>query len=123
VSAAGELSIDGKNLTLDQKQKELVIKYFSGASALRQDGIATGMAGADTAMTAISSVASNLASGNPDKIGQEVNAKAAKVEAQAQKVCSDLRELASTQNALAASLPDFKPYALIDVQTVDECHA
>ena len=91
--------------------------------AMRDDGFATGMAGATTALTAISSVVTGLASGEPDKIGQAVEAKAAKVEAQVEKLCRDMGELAATQNALAASLPDFKPYALIETQEVNECHA
>jgi len=123
VSSNGDLSINGKNLIRDQQQKDLAVRYFSGATALRRDGFATGMAGASTAMTALSSVASNLASGNPDNIGRDVEAKAANIKVLAQKVCSDLRELASTQNALAALLPDFQPYALIDTKTVAECHA
>jgi hypothetical protein len=121
VSANGELTIDGKVVVLDQAQKVLVTRYFAGARSLRDDGIATGMAGASTALTAISSVVSGLANGEPDKIGADVEAKAAKVEASAEKVCVDLRELATTQNALAASLPEFKPYALIDEKEIDEC--
>src|SRR5258706_2086824 len=107
VSASGELGIDGKALELNPAQRELVARYFAGARTLRDDGLATGLAGASTAMTAISSVVTGLASGEPDKIGQEVEAKAAKVEAQAEKLCRDLRELATTQDALAATLPQF----------------
>jgi len=123
VSAAGELGIAAKSVSLDRAQKDLLIRYFAGARAVRQDGFATGMAGADTAMTAISSVVGGLASGEPDKIGPAVDAKAATVRAQAEKLCGDLRELAATQNALAASLAEFKPYALIDAKEVKECHA
>jgi hypothetical protein len=123
VSATGELSIAGKNLPVNQAQKDLVIHYFAAAWALRNDSFATGIAGASTAITAISSVITGLANGEPDKIGQDVEAKAAQVEAQAQKVCSDLHELVAVQNGLAESLPEFKPYALIDAKSVDECRA
>jgi len=123
VSAAGEISIDGKRLPLDQPQKDLAARYFATTTLLREDGFATGMAGASTAMTAITSVFSGLASGEPDKIGAAVEAKAAKLEASAEKVCEDLRELATTQNALAAALPEFKAYALITAKDVDKCHS
>ena len=122
VSANGEISIDGKTVSLNQAQKDLATRYFAGAKMLRDDGFATGMAGASTALTAISSIVTGLASGEPDKIGPAVEAKAAKVEAQAEKLCRDLGELAATQNELAASLPEFKPYALIHTQEVNECH-
>jgi hypothetical protein len=123
VSATGELSIAGKNLPVDPAQKGLVIRYFAAATTLHNDSFATGMAGASTAMTAIGSVVTGLANGEPDKIGQAVEAEAAKVEAAALKVCGDLQELVVVQNGLAESLPDFMPYALIDAKSVDECRS
>jgi hypothetical protein len=122
VSVTGELAIGGKALALSANQKNLVARYFAYASAVRDDGLATGLAGASTALTALSSVASGLANGEPDKIGPAVDAKAAKIEEHVEKLCRDLRELATTQDALAASLPDFKPYALIVEKEVDDCH-
>jgi hypothetical protein len=121
VSKTGELSIAGAAVNLDPAQKALVSRYFDNAIALRDDGFATGMACASTAITALSSVVNGLASGEPDKIGTEVEAKAAQVEAKAMKICGDLHDLATTQNALSASLPAFRPYALISEKEVDEC--
>jgi hypothetical protein len=123
VSATGELSVAGKNLPVNPAQKGLVIRYFAAATTLHNDSFATGMAGAHTAVTAISSVVTGLANGEPDKIGEDVEAEAAKLDANAQKVCADLQELVMVQNALAESLPDFKPYALFDAKSVDECRA
>jgi hypothetical protein len=123
VSATGELSVGDKNLPVNPVQKDLIIRYFAAATTLHNDSFATGMAGASTAMTAISSVVTGLANGEPDKIGPAVEAKALKVEAAAHKVSGDLRELVVVQNGLAESLPDFKPYALIDAKNVDECRA
>jgi hypothetical protein len=121
VSASGELTISGKAVALNQAQKELVSRYFAGARTLRDDGLATGLAGASTAITALTSVVTGLANGEPDKIGDAVEAKAAKVEAQAENLCRDLGKLAATQDALAASLPEFKPYALIEEKEIDDC--
>jgi hypothetical protein len=122
ISATGDLAIDGKALALNSEQKGLVAQYFAHASALREDGYATGMAGASTAMTAISSVVSGLSNGEPDKIGPAVEAKAAKVQEHVEKLCHDLHELAATQNTLAASLAEFKPYALITEKDSEHCH-
>ena len=121
LSAAGEISIAGKNLVLNQVQKELATRYFISANSVRDDGFATGMAGANTALTALSSVVSGLASGEPDKIGPAVEAKAAKIQEHVDKLCLDLHELTTTQDALAASLPEFKPYATIGSKDVDNC--
>ena len=121
VSAAGELAIAGKELPLNPDQKDLAAQYFAHASALRDDGFATGMAGASTALTALTSVVTGLANGEPDKIGQDVEAKAAKLDEHVERLCRDLHELAATQDMLAAALPDFKPYALIVEKDVDDC--
>ena len=121
VSAADELAIAGKAVSLNLDQRRLVAQYFTHASALRDDGFATGMAGASTAITALTSVVTGLANGEPDKIGQDVEAKAAKLDEHVEKLCRDLRELAITQDALAASVADFKPYALIADKDVDDC--
>lgn len=121
ISASGDLTIAGKAISLSGPQKELAVRYFAGASAVRDDGLATGMAGAATAVTALSSVVSGLANGEPDKIGPEIDAKAAKIEQHVEKLCRDLHDLATTQDALAASLPDFKPYALIMEKDVNSC--
>lgn len=121
ISAAGEISVAGRNLTLNPAQKDLAARYFTSALAVQDDGFATGMAGASTALTALSSVVSGLASGEPDKIGPAVEAKAAKIQSHVDKLCRDLHELTTTQDALAASLPEFKPYAKIGGEDVENC--
>lgn len=121
VSAAGTLSIDGKDVQTTPAQQDLLKRYFASVAALRADAIATGMAGVATAGTAIRSVVSGLANGTPDQIGPAVEARAATVEAQAAKVCNDLADVRSTQEAVAAQLAAFRPYALIDAQQVNDC--
>jgi hypothetical protein len=121
VSASGALSIDGTPVTVDAAQAQIATRYFASAIALRDDAMKTGAAGASTAATAITSVATGLASGNPDSIGDKVDASAAKVEAAANRVCADVQALAQAQNELAASLAQFKPYATIAAHEVNDC--
>lgn len=123
ISASGDMVIAGEPVMLDATQKQLATRYFTSAIALRDDAITTGAAGVATAQKAISSVASGLASGNPDKIGDEVDASAAKVDAAAARVCEDLQALVSAQNGLLKSLPQFRPYASIQAQEVTDCRA
>lgn len=121
ITAAGDLNISGASITVTAAQRDLLKHYYSTALTLRDHGIATGNAGIATAGKALSSVASGLASGNTDKIDSEVNASAAKVEAQAALVCTDLAELRSTQETLAGQLPAFQPYALIKANEAEDC--
>jgi hypothetical protein len=121
VSASGALSIAGTPVTVDAAQAQIAARYFASAIALRNDAVKTGAAGASTAATAITSVAVGLASGNPDSIDAKVNASAAKVEAAANRVCADVLALTQAQDDLAASLPQFKPYATIAAHEANDC--
>ena len=121
ITATGDLSISGTSVTVTDAQRDLLKHYYSAAVALRDHGIATGNAGIATAGKAISSVASGLLSGNTDKIDGEVNASAAKVEAKVALICTDLAELRSNQETLAAQLPAFQPYAVIKADDADDC--
>lgn len=121
INAAGDLSIAGNNVTVNDAQRTLLKHYYTTAQAVRDHGIDTGKAGVAVANKAVRSVASGLASGDTSKIDSEVNAMAAKVEAKAALVCSDLADLRSTQETLADQLPAFQPYALIKASEVKEC--
>lgn len=121
ISAVGDLSIGTGSVSVNAAQRDLLKHYYATAVSLRDHGIATGKAGIAVAGKALGSVASGLASGNTDKIDSEVNASAAKVEAQAMLVCKDVGELRITQDALATQLPAFQPYARIKAHDVEDC--
>lgn len=121
ISAAGDLSIGSTPVSVTPAQRELLKSYYSDTLAVRDHGIATGVAGANVAGTALSSVAKGLASGNTDKIDAEVNASAAKVEAQAANICADLQRIHATQETLSAQLEAFRPYASVAANQVDDC--
>lgn len=121
ISAAGDLDIGKGNVPVNAAQRDLLKHYYATAVSLRDHGIATGKAGLAVAGKALGSVASGIASGNTDKIDSEVNASAAKVEAQAALVCNDVAELRTTQDALATQLPAFQPYARIKDHDAEDC--
>jgi Protein of unknown function (DUF2884) len=121
INAAGDLSIEGNNVVVTDAQRDLLKSYYTSALALRDHGIATGEAGAKVASTAVSSVVKGLSSGNTSNIDSEVNASAAKVEAMAANICTDLQQIHVTQDALASQLDAFRPYAVIKADKVDDC--
>jgi hypothetical protein len=122
IGAAGSLRIGRDIVATTPAQQALLRDYYRNALAVREHGIATGKAGAAIAGQAISSVAKGLANGNTDNIDKEIDAKAARVEQEAQKICLDLVGVKAAQDALAAQLPAFKPYAdVVDADAVDEC--
>ncbi len=123
ISAAGDLAIEGRNVTLDASQKSLLARYFASAMAIRKDGVAVGVAGAETGGNALRSVAAGLTGGDPDKIGAEVEASAAKIDIEVGKLCSDLAQLQSTQASIATTLAAFKPYAALDSRKTSDCRS
>jgi len=50
-----------------------------------------------------------------------MEAEGAKMEAEAQKMCTHMPALLASQQALAAALPEFAPYATMDASDVDDC--
>ena len=121
ISPTGELRIDDKAVAVTSEQRELLKKYYVDVVAIREAGIETGKAGAAMAGHAIGAVASGLAHGDPDSIGQKIDAHAQEVEAKADVICENLATLHTTQDAIVASLPTFKPYASIETTEVNDC--
>jgi hypothetical protein len=110
ISANGDLQINQQAVSISNAQRQLLKSYYLNAYAIRTDGIATGKAGAEVGAQAIKSVATRLVSGDPDKIQQDVDAKAKIVKEAAAKICQDVSSIQTAQNQLAAQLPAFKPY-------------
>jgi hypothetical protein len=121
VTANGDLSIAGKPVAVEPQQRDLLKRYYAAILALHEQTVAIGAAGAATGTQAVSSVLAALTSGNPDKIDQEVNAKAAQVETEVARLCADLGEIRRLQTSLAEQVPDLKPYATITADLLTNC--
>ncbi len=112
VTPSGDLIVGRRPIDVTPAQRALLERFYGEAEKVRDDGIATGEAGAEVGIHAIGSVVSNLLSGTPDKIDHEVDARSKTVETAAQHLCNDLQQIQTTQNDIAAQLPAFKPYAV-----------
>lgn len=113
ISADGHLNIDGRLVVTTPPQDELLKRYQTAASAVRQHGIATGKAGAAVASEALKGVAASIASGDGDQVDKRVEAQSKQVEQAAMKICEDIADIRTAQDSLAAQLPAFKPYSHI----------
>lgn len=122
IAATGDLQIGEQNVQVDPAVRELLKSYYQNAMLIRTDGIATGKAGAAVGEAAAKSVVSNLASGNPDQIQRDVEAKAQGVKQAALKICQDLGNIQTAQDQLVAQLPAFKPYGnIVKAGNVSDC--
>lgn len=122
ITANGDLRIDQRPIAVDAPQRELLKSYYGGATTILTDGIATGKAGAAVGEEAAKSVLTRLASGNPDKIQQDIDTKVKPLKEAALKICDDLGNVKHSQDQLAAALPAFKPYGnVVSVDDVEDC--
>lgn len=121
ITADGDFSIAGKPVTLSAPQRSLFKQYYDDAGRIRDEGIATGKAGAAMAGHAIGDVVSGLVHGNPGKIGPSIEARAGKITAQATQICQALDGLRTTQDAISSQLEAFRPYATITAEKVQHC--
>jgi hypothetical protein len=123
ITPAGDLSIGQKPVVVTQAQRDLLMKYFGEVQAIRSAGIETGKAGAAMAGHAINDVAAGLAHGDPDSIGPKIDARAKQIEAKAQAICTSIASLQATQNAIASTLQQFKPYVTVDAGKDSDCRS
>lgn len=121
VNAAGDLMIDGKAMATSPAQRQLLQRYYTEVQGIRSDAIAVGRQGASLAGKAIGEVVGGLMAGDPDRINKRVEAEAAKVEAKAAQICVRLGAIHNVQEALAADLAEFRPYATIKAEQVSDC--
>ena len=121
ISANGDLTIDGKAVSLDAQKRALTTAYYKELDGITQAGIAIGKQGAQLAGKAVGEAMRGVLSGDTDQIGNKVEAEAKQIEAKAKQICTHLSGLRTAQDALAAQLPEFRPYANIDQQDIDDC--
>jgi len=121
VDGHGNIEIDDTRLDLATDQQHLAADYHRQAMELQEAAKAIGLQGARIAGTAVREVTRGLMSGEPDAIGERIEREADVIEAQAQLLCHQLRQLRDTQDALGTAVPAFKPYGTIDARTAEDC--
>lgn len=121
ITAAGDLSIDGKDIAVNASQRALLQTYHREMNAMTADGIAIGKQGASLAGKAVTEAIKGAISGKTDDVESKVEAEAKKIEQQAMQLCKRLVTIKASQDTLATSLPEFRPYATLDQSDVDDC--
>ncbi|GAB3506127.1 hypothetical protein MNQ95_13080 [Pseudoxanthomonas daejeonensis] len=121
ISPQGDFLVDGKPVPVDDAQRKLLLAHRANLVSVAQAGIAVGMQGADLGIEAATGALKSVFQGDSEKFGQEMEARGKQIEVEAQKICERLAPLLASQQALAAALPAFQPYATMDQGDIDEC--
>ena len=121
ITPAGALLIEGKDVVTTPAQRVQLLEYRHQVEGIALAGMDIGVAGANLGVKAAGEALKGVFSGQTEGIEQRVNAEADKLKVQAKGLCDKLPAMLATQQALAASLPAFAPYATMDQTDVDGC--
>lgn len=122
ITPQGDLLIDGRTVDITAKQRALLLEYRGQIAYMAETGAAIGMQGASLATDAMGQAIASVFSGNTEKMEADIEAKAEKIAQQVlTEVCGRMPALMETEQQLAASLPEFAPYADITQADIDDC--
>jgi len=121
ITPQGDFLLDGKAVTVTPAQRAMLLQYRGQIIAIADAGMTLGSKGAELAGKAVGESLGALFSGDADAIGKRVEAEADKLKAEVRLLCGQLPPMLATQQQLAASLPQFKPYATMTQDDVDDC--
>ncbi|WP_295574776.1 DUF2884 family protein [uncultured Stenotrophomonas sp.] len=121
ITPDGRLLIDGKEVAANDVQRRHLQEYRGHVVAVAMAGMDVGVAGAKLGANAAGEALKSIFSGDSEGVEKRINAEAAKIEAQAKRICDRLPAMLASQQALARELPAFKPYATMDQSDVDDC--
>jgi len=123
ISPQGDLLIAGRAVAINQEQRSMLLEYRTHVVALAESGMEIGLQGADLATKAMGEAFKGVFSGKSEQeIERGFEAEAAKMKASAAKLCGRLPAMMASQRKLAAALPEFKPYASMTQEDIDECY-
>jgi hypothetical protein len=123
ITPQGDLLIEGKAVAITPSQRTELLAYRGQVLGIAEAGMAIGAQGANIAGHAISGAVGAIFGGKDGEkeFEKKIEAEAAKIEAEAMKLCTRLPALMAGQQTLAASLPEFKPYARMTLEDIEDC--
>lgn len=122
ITPKGDLLIEGKAVAINNEQRTLLLRHRAQIIGIAESGMEIGVQGADLAAKAMGEAFKGILSGKSEQeIEKSVEAEAAGIKQSAAKLCARLPGLLASQTELAATLPEFKPYATMTREDIDDC--
>lgn len=123
ITPRGDLLIDGKAVAVDAAQRRQLLDYRAQVIGIARTGMD---AGEQAAMLAIEATDVSLfrliLGGLSGSLERRVEATVKeKIQPMVLQICHQLPQLRDSQQSLAASVPDFRPYATLDSDDVENC--
>jgi hypothetical protein len=122
ITPQGELVIAGKPVPATPEQHTLLVDYRQGIIRIAEAGMDIGASGADLGVHAAKEAIFGALTGQSDKqIEERIKPQTAQIKAAAMKLCQRMPDLLTSQQKLAAAMPEFRPYATMTQKDVDDC--
>jgi hypothetical protein len=123
ITPKGDLLVDGKAIAVDATQRRQLLDYRARVIDIAKAGID---AGEHAAMLAIDATDVSLfhliVGGLTGSLERRIEASVKRdIQPAVLQICRRLPQLRDSQQALAASVPEFRPYATLDDDDVEDC--
>jgi hypothetical protein len=123
ITPAGDLLVDGKAVAIDPGQRRQLLDYRKQVIDVARTGIDAGERAAMLAIDATDvSMFHLIVGGLTGSLERRVEATVRReIQPMVLQICHRLPQLRDSQQALAASLPAFRPYATLDDADIADC--
>ncbi len=124
ITPQGDLDIRGKTVAVSPSQRQLLQHYAAGIRDIQDRGLEIGQHAVQMVGGMLGTLVSSLLvdGGDSQDLDQKMRAKAEPLKNEARALCKDVKNEKKVQDAIAASLPAFQPYAVIEPHPEHSCH-
>ena len=123
ITPEGDFLVEGEAQEVDAHQRRQLLAYRGRVIGIALAGIEIGEKSAEAALDAVQgswiSLAFRAMTGTLDRKVERMVAE--HVQPAVLAICRQLPEVMDAQQELAASLPQFRPYATLDQRDIEEC--
>ncbi|MGN6236782.1 hypothetical protein [Dyella sp.] len=122
ITPQGDLVIAGKTVPASPEQHAMLVDYRCQIIGIAEAGMDIGEHGATLGTQAAKEAIWGALTGKSDKeIEERIKPQTEQIKAAAAKLCLRLPDMLSSQQKLAAAMPEFRPYATMTQKDVDDC--
>ncbi|MEO5811110.1 MAG: hypothetical protein ABIU96_14945 [Rhodanobacter sp.] len=122
ITPQGDLLIASKKVATTPAQQILLLDYRKQIVGIAEAGMDIGVEGADIGIQAAKTALWGAFTGNTDKDTEAaIKPQTDRIHAAALALCQRLPALLSSQQKLAAAMSEFRPYATMQQEDVDDC--
>lgn len=122
ITPAGDLLINSKPVAVTEEQRRQLVAHREILVKVAISGMEIGLQGVDLAGNVAGDAIKSIFSGDTDQLEKKAETEAKEIEKSAQVLCEQLPLLLESQQKLATSLPEFKPFATMKAEDFEDCH-